>query len=202
MRSFKVKNMLVFAVVLFSQISTFANTTDYGDDHSKLIVKQVDDATFLVRVINLEDQLTTITLKDEDGQELFTKKVTADVAYASKLNLSYLPSGKYLLSVNRANKSFSQPIFIKGATVALGELKEIVRPRIELSEEAFAISQKDINVNSVKITNDYNEVIYFKNFNNNTTEKLQFNVADLPNGTYIIGVETVDDIYFERLVIK
>lgn len=202
MKSLKMKSLFVAIMVLAFQVTTFANNTNPTKDDSKLYVSQTDDASFTVRLTNLQNQRTTISLKDENGDILFRKKVKDNAAYASKFNLNQLVSGQYFLHVNRKNKTFIQPIKVTKSGVKVGKLDIIIPPAINIIDNAFVVTQRKSMVENITIYNEKNQSVYTKDFDNHQVSKLSFDTSEMARGKYTIQVKTGQGVYYEDLRVK
>ncbi|MBK9489845.1 MAG: hypothetical protein IPO07_14535 [Haliscomenobacter sp.] len=78
-----------------------------------LMNTSVDDRSLVVHLANLQKEKTSITLESLDSRETYHEQnITAHNGYMTRLNLSKLPKGRYILRVKQESGSLRQVLVI------------------------------------------------------------------------------------------
>lgn len=102
--------VLVFAFAIFS-LPSFANNNNTG----KLLykVKPLQEKTITLRLANLQQQSTKVSIKSLSGTVYFEDFIRKHNGYIKKINLERLPNGKYTVNIKNGSTEIVQVIVIK-----------------------------------------------------------------------------------------
>ncbi|MEL6655391.1 MAG: hypothetical protein AAFP77_02950 [Bacteroidota bacterium] len=87
-----------------------------------LKVSQVDDEVLLLQIANMQQEATTVSLVDLDGNTFFRKQITKHNGYAWKMNLQDAPDGRYILRVMQKDEQRSQVIYKSDDQILLSHI--------------------------------------------------------------------------------
>ncbi|MEL7250467.1 MAG: hypothetical protein AAFO03_18720, partial [Bacteroidota bacterium] len=102
---------LAFASLFLCLTQAQATNFPPADGNLLLKVSQVDDEVLLLQIANMQQEATTVSLVDLDGNTFFRKQVTKHNGYAWKMNLQDAPDGRYILRVMQKDEQRSQVIY-------------------------------------------------------------------------------------------
>ena len=200
-----VKSVLLIAVVLFGASSAFANETEPNADNSKVVITtNEDEAIMTLRLFNLDMEVTSVKIKDQNDNLIYFKKIKNNKEFAYRINVSQLTEGDYQLYVNREQKRFVQPFTVENSEIVAGTLKEIIKPSVLLDDNSFTVTQKGILITNVSVLTPKGDLLYSKDFDEKAGEaaKLKFNLENNFTGKYVVRIQTADEDYYEDIDIK
>lgn len=159
-----------------------------------------------VKLINLLEANTYISLRDAAGRSVYSKSIYKQNAFAKQLDLSQLADGRYTLYIEHKKVDITQPISVKDGVVTVLEAErvEVIAPTIELTEDKVAFRlAPTTNVKKVTVTilKDA-EIVYQEEAWMTSTTKKQYDLSKLYPDTYTFQLEVEDKMYFERLDLK
>lgn len=110
--------MLVLASVLFC--SSYVQAAPLPTSPGDLLVKLVPQADnlLLLRLSNLQQANTTVTLMNLDGETYFNRQIHKHNGYLLKINLENAPEGRYVLRVSQKGEVATRVIY-KGSDQVL-----------------------------------------------------------------------------------
>ena len=121
------------------------------------------------------------------------------------LDLSNLEGGEYLLTVIRANKSYSQALTIgEFGKVKIGEMEEITKPVLTQKEGSFIVTNPNATVKNVSIYNKKGSLLYEKKYakKEGKAKRVIYDLKKAKTGTYTVKISTNDGIYYEEIIVK
>lgn len=182
----------------------FAGGTPTTKDNSQLFVRPNETEFVTLRLINLEMETAEITVKNDAGEILLTRRINNQSAAVLKLDFSRMEAGNYKLYIDRSEKFFIQPLTITDNGVEVGAQQEIVKPSVKRNEEGFVVSNASKAIKSVSIVANGGRTVYHKSYDEKATKAnaIQFKLAEVPNGNYIIRIETDFDVYYQDLNVQ
>ena len=197
MKNLKIKNLVLAVAFILVQVAAFANTGNTGntenptEDKSRLFVKTSEASSVKLRLINLANEKTTLRLVNENYDKVYQKEITSPTGFAMTLDLSKLASGDYLLTVTRANKSYSQELVISEfGKVIIGEMEEISKPILTQKEGNFVITSPNTTIKTVSILNKTGNVLYEKQYaeKESKTKRIVYNLKESKVGKYTVKI--------------
>jgi hypothetical protein len=81
MKNLKMKNLVLAVAFILVQVAAFANTGNPTTDHSRLFVKTSDASSVQLRLINLENEKTTLRLVNENFDKVYQKEITSPTGF-------------------------------------------------------------------------------------------------------------------------
>ncbi|MGB0861725.1 MAG: hypothetical protein ACPG19_06720 [Saprospiraceae bacterium] len=199
------KNLVLAVAFILVQVAAFANTGNPTEDKSRLFVKTSEASSVKLRLINLANEKTTLRLVNENYDKVYQKEITSPTGFAMTLDLSKLASGDYLLTVTRANKSYSQELIINEfGKVIIGEMEEVSKPILTQKEENFIITSPNTIIKTVSILNKEGNVLYEKQYaeKENKAKRVIYDLKKAKTGTYTVKILTANNIYYEEIKVK
>lgn len=120
--------MKPFAVFLLT--TAFFLTTprvqaiDSVDILPKLIFKmeKSDDQTITLRLSNLQQKKTTVTLRDEDGKVFFQEVIVKHNGYTKNLNLEEMSDGLYTIIIKHDDTKYARLIKVDNDNVLFSDI--------------------------------------------------------------------------------
>ena len=86
--------------------------------------KLIKEKTFELRLFNLQQKYTYISLSDMKGKKIyFSEGLKKRNGYAKALNISNLLDGKYLLKISNQGESVTQIVRVSGDNVYFSNFK-------------------------------------------------------------------------------
>jgi hypothetical protein len=74
---------------------------------------KIEDRSLLVHLANLQKEKTSLSLESLDNREIYHElNITAHNGYMTRLNLSKLPKGRYILKVKQESGSLRQVLVV------------------------------------------------------------------------------------------
>jgi len=205
-----VKNLIILVAlsVVFSAQAAITSAPVADDRPIIKVVAGEDENTLILRLANLLEESTEVTLRDVQGVVLFTETIKDKTAYAKALNLRVLPSGRYMLHIETDVREIIQPLTIEGGEVTIlrKEAKELKKPVIQFTENLLSViaapNQLDKNDLSVAIIDGDNEVLYkTKDRLYHKIEK-RFDLSEMAAGAYTVKVTAADRSYFRTVQVQ
>lgn len=86
--------------------------------------KAIDDEKVHVRLANLQQEMTTVTLETLKGDVLYSQNVRKHNGYTISLDLAELPDGRYLLRVSQADTELQQVVVKNENGIALSRISK------------------------------------------------------------------------------
>jgi hypothetical protein len=205
MKNLKMKNLVLAVAFILVQVAAFANTGNPTTDHSRLFVKTSDASSVQLRLINLENEKTTLRLVNENFDKVYQKEITSPTGFSMTLDLSKLEAGEYLLTVVRANKSYSQALTIgEFGKVKIGEMEEVSKPILTQKEGNFIVTNPNATVKNVSIYNKKGHLLYEKQYaeKESKAKRVVYDLKKAKTGTYTVKISTNDAVYYEEITVK
>lgn len=110
--------------LLFMCTYSFANTPNVTTP-AKILVKvhQPESGVLMLQLANLQRVNTTITLHDLEGNSYFRQQVSDHNGYLLRMQVSELPTGRYIMRIKQTNgKEVSQIIYKSEDQLLLSQL--------------------------------------------------------------------------------
>ena len=121
------KSLMLIAAVVCSMacIPVSAATTAPADDGDLIInVDQLNNKQFILHLANLEQQSTSIMIKDLSGTTYYRETVKDHNGFAKKINLRKLPEGRYVLSITQNDRQFTQVVLVDTEKLLFSKITE------------------------------------------------------------------------------
>ena len=104
------KKLICLVICIATFCSVYANTLNGGGE-LKAITQVVEGKTINLQLINLQQQKTFIALSSADEDITFyTKTIKQHNGFSENLNLTALPEGRYVITVQTKAKTIRQVI--------------------------------------------------------------------------------------------
>ena len=102
---------LVLASALFC--CTYLQAAPLPADPGNMLVKLApqDNDLLLLRLANLQQEVTMVTLMNLDGDTYFNRQINKHNGYLLKINLADAPEGRYLLRVSQKGEVATRVIY-------------------------------------------------------------------------------------------
>lgn len=205
MKNLKMKNLVLAVAFILVQVAAFANTGIPTTDHSRLFVKTSDASSVQLRLINLANEKTTLRLVNENFDKVYQKEIISPTGFSMTLDLSNLKAGNYLLTVIRANKSYTQALTIdEFSKVNIGKMEEISKPVFTQKKDSFTVTNPNATVQNVSIYNEKGNLLYEKQYaeKEGKAKRVVYDLKKAKTGTYTVKISTNDGDYYEEIVVK
>lgn len=90
----------------------------------KLIFKmeKSDDQTITLRLSNLQQKKTTVTLRDEDGKVFFQEVIVKHNGYTKNLNLEEMSDGLYTIIIKHDDTKYARLIKVNNDNVLFSDI--------------------------------------------------------------------------------
>ncbi len=107
-----VSMMLTLCFALATAAPLMANDV-FPAENNNLSVTTAGSKTIVIALKNLQQKRATLSIEDLDGTTIhYQETITKRNGYRKALNLSNLPTGKYLLVVKEGGRKYQQVIVI------------------------------------------------------------------------------------------
>ncbi len=107
-----VSMMLTLCFALATAAPLMANDV-FPVENNNLSVTTAGSKTIVIALKNLQQKRATLSIEDLDGTTIhYQETITKRNGYRKALNLSNLPTGKYLLVVKEGGRKYQQVIVI------------------------------------------------------------------------------------------
>lgn len=117
------KRNFFLTVLLLAAVHVFAFANEGRPLEKVLVYATVQEGKVLkLNLANLQKIRTLVTLKDLKGNTCYSKVIRKHNGFFSKLNLSKLRKGKYILAVSNGDELISQVVVINDDGLVLSAL--------------------------------------------------------------------------------
>ena len=114
--------LIALAMVATSFSVSFAAETPTED--IILYTADINDKIIHLRLANLQQNTTLLTIQNMSGEVLFEEKITNHNGYAKAIDLGVLSSGRYLVHVNQKEKKLVKVMVIDGNKIWFSKTAE------------------------------------------------------------------------------
>ena len=189
------KKLIAAVVALFAICSV-----SYGQvQNTSAFIKPQSDKSFALYLNEIDFPSVKISIKDNEGRNLYTKTVKNQDSFAKKFNMSQLPQGSYMLSLEDEQSIQNIPLSVIDQTVQIemDEKTRIYKPFVKQDAEMLDVmvfSPKKMQ-HQITIYDDANQVVYNETINEQVTIEKRYNLTNLAPGKYNITIESNDYRY-------
>jgi Secretion system C-terminal sorting domain len=189
----------LFATTLSANV--IENTFDLSGTTVKISAAQKG---ILVNLGSVQKETVSIVIKDADENVLVNELVKETPNFLKRYNMSQMPNGAYTLTVTKKASRTVQPFDITKAGLTITELekKEKFIPVVHFQKDKLDVNVllgKYSNISVTIMDNEGRKVSTDKNYVVLNLHK-RYNLADLPNGLYIVEVMAGDETFYQTIV--
>ena len=152
------------------------------------------EKTIGLRVSNLRQLRTTVSIADLDGTPWFKDYAHKENNYSKKLDLASLPSGDYLLRVENENETFVQAFAVQGPELVFFQATETEPGN---SPSKSAVYRKYGNSRLISRFFVYDELRVGIQLSNVLDPKTKVQLH-APDGTVLFSSETGEDVGYAK----
>ena len=169
--------------MLFAFVA-FANTLSAGGN-LKLNILPVSSEKAVVAISSTDAANLQISIKNENGENVFYKEADADNDYRRIFDFSNLDKGDYTLSVSSNGLTTERPFSIDDKNIAVGSEKNLMKPYFSYKDGVLKMSYLNFPEESVSL-NFYSDrdLIYTSKIGNQFNILQGYDLSKLEKGTY------------------
>ena len=175
----------VFAMcsVSFGQVQ---NTSAY--------IKPQSDKRFSLYLNKIDFPRVKISIKDDEGKNLYNKTVKGQSSFAKQFDMSQLPTGAYVLSLEDELSVQNIPLSVmdNDVEIAMDDKKRIFKPHFMQDANLLDVMvfSPDKSDHKITIYDEANQVVYYETIAGQMTIEKRYNLAQLAPGQYNITIES------------
>lgn len=146
---------------------------------------------------------STIKITDNSANTIFYTDVY-DGSYAKKFNLEQLAEGTYYFTVDNPQASVVYTLDLNDNKVEIIKKEEKASPsnfRIEGDKVFFALSNDDLKMVKIKITNSKNAEVFYESERVEGSIDKVFNFETAEKDSYTISIEDGKNTYYQHIEI-
>lgn len=171
-------------------------------DKSQLWVEGTTASALTLRLVNLEEEKTTLRVYNAAEQVVHHQLIEAAAGFAVRLNLESLPEGDYRIVVERTAKDMVQLLSVdRVGRVAMGAFEEVLHPTFVSSADAFTLTNPEHDMRSVILYDQDGQEVFRKSYKKTErkADRMKFTLNGLEAGDYSVRVQTRHRTYFYQL---
>ncbi len=202
------KQMLMFLLVavlsgLHASIS-YANTPDRPEVVAHINGASEGKSVSLV-LSNLDKKMVEIVLMDRQQEVLYSEEVSGEIAYAKRMDLTQLPDGDYMLTIDHPAVTIEQAIRLSNNGTELSQLqrKVVYKPVITAAGGYVEISLPEQwkGEMEVSIFDSLDNEVFAEDWVPANQTSRRYNLKQLPAGTYAMRLEANGQTYYQTVTL-
>ena len=194
--SMKNRKKLIAAVIALFTICSVS----YGQvQNTSAFVKTQSDKSFALYLNEIDFPSVKISIKDDEGRNLYMKVLKNQDSFAKKFDMSQLPQGAYTLSLEDEQSIQNIPLSIVDSNVQIDmdEKTRVYKPFFKQDSDMLDVMvfSPAKSQHQITIYDDANQVVYNETIDGQTTIEKRYNLANLAPGKYNVTIESNDYRY-------
>lgn len=198
------KKQLLFVLAMTTTLFTNTLSAHVSDFTTTTVQFSAVKKSIIVNLGNTEKEMVSVVIADEKGVVLLSENVKQAANFIKRYNMSQLENGTYTMTVTKTTIRTIQPFNITREGIVITELEKTEKfiPVVLLKDNKL-----DVNV----LLKTYGKIVV--NIYDNAGRKLKqdklsdalnfhkrYNIAQLPDGAYIIEVTAGDETFYHTVV--
>jgi len=198
------KMLMTKVCVLFLFMS---NTLIGASVNSFEILTIPNEKEFLLSADIASAGIITITIIDETGNAVFSKKQKTKDSFEQKYDLKDFDKGIYSLKIEDETKIINQPFSITEKEVIVDSKAKTFtyKPYLRFNEATNSLAvnwmKSDISAYEIKIEDEDSNLLLKESLENNQIIHRSYDFSQLKEGTYYITIKDSLHTYYETLEI-
>ena len=115
---------LAFASLFFCFAQAQAANFPPVDGSLLMSVTAAGDEAIVLRVANLQQEATTVSLMDLDGNIYYRQSINNHNGYLMKVNIASIPEGRYILKVHQKEQHRTQVIYKSTDNILISQVSD------------------------------------------------------------------------------
>ena len=185
----------LFTNTLSAHVSYVATTTVQFSAVKKSII---------VNLGNTEKEMVSVVIEDDRGNVLMSEKVKQAANFIKRYNMMQLENGAYTMTVTKTTIRTIQPFNLTKEGIVMTELekKEKFIPVVMLKDNKLDVNVllKTYGNISVNIYDNVGRKLKQEKRSDALNFHKRYNIAQLPDGAYVIEVTTGDETFYHTVV--
>jgi hypothetical protein len=189
------KKLFAAVIALFTMCSV-----SYGQvQNTSAFIKPQSDMSFALYLNEIDFPSVKISIKDDEGRNLYTKTVKNEASFAKKFDISQLPQGAYILSLEDEQTVQNIPLSVvdNNVQIDMDAKTRTYKPVFKQDSDILDVmvfSPAQLQ-HQITIYDDANQVVYNETIDGQTTIEKRYNLANLAPGQYNVTIESNDHRY-------
>jgi hypothetical protein len=186
------KKLFTAVIALFTMCSV-----SYGQvQNTSAFIKPQSDMSFALYLNEIDFPSVKISIKDDEGRNLYTKTVKNEASFAKKFDMSQLPQGAYILSLEDEQTVQNIPLSVvdNNVQIDMDAKTRTYKPVFKQDSDILDVmvfSPAQLQ-HQITIYDDANQVVYNETIDGQTTIEKRYNLANLAPGQYNVTIESND----------
>ena len=192
----KNRNKLIATVIAAFAISSvsFAQV-----QNTSAFIKPQSDKKFSLYLNEIDFPSVKIKLTDDQGRNLYSKTVKNQASFAKQFDMSQIPQGAYILSLEdeRSVQYIPLSVSVKNVEIEMDEKTRFFKPyfRQDASMLDVMVFSPEKSAHRITIYDESNQVVYNETVDGQMTIEKRYDLAKLAPGRYNITIESNNNKY-------
>ncbi|MBT8191338.1 MAG: hypothetical protein HKN67_04345 [Saprospiraceae bacterium] len=187
--------------ILIATAFMFFTMNVFGSNEIEIRVYNQEMKIFLMEFDYPESTDVSITIEDESGHILLSKKFKNTIELRKKINMKNLPDGSYSLKVKEENKTVILPLEIKDERLWYsGERRTYFKPMVNMINNRLLFNQLSLHglPYFIRIDDKNGDCVFAGKYDNDIVNQKIFNVSQISGGNYTMTMRNDEITYKEK----
>ena len=198
------KKQLLFVLAMTATLFTNTLSAHVSDVATTTVQFSAVKKSIIVNLGNTEKEMVSVVIEDDRGNVLMSEKVKQAANFIKRYNMMQLENGAYTMTVTKTTIRTIQPFNLTKEGIVMTELekKEKFIPVVMLKDNKLDVNVllKTYGNISVNIYDNVGRKLKQEKRSDALNFHKRYNIAQLPDGAYVIEVTTGDETFYHTVV--